>query len=227
MTDDCSSEQNQNGSPLLRLPAELRNKIYAYVSDHITFYYDQQDPYAFKTFKAKLKHDNYGLLLACQQLLYEAKPYINTHQYMTWRECFRDLSFSAWTHSIKMTQIKEIVLPASQEREHDHSLEYMGSVIAMWPSLRYIEIQRDFTRAGQEEALEFLRKDISWRQNILRLGLVKNLPTSYDRLASALYYPWQQKDFEVHIKCKEGKAVWTYSGKDDRLISSWEPSSTF
>ncbi|OSS43429.1 hypothetical protein B5807_11804 [Epicoccum nigrum] len=84
------TERNQDESLLFRLPAELRNKIYAHVSEHITaecWYYDKE----FHS-KIRFKHDNSGLLLACQQLLYEASPYINSHQHLTWYGLFETLN---------------------------------------------------------------------------------------------------------------------------------------
>jgi hypothetical protein len=223
-TRDLISLKNQKDSPLLRLPAELRTKIYAYVSDHNTAEDSYHKTPVGKVPKMKFKHDNSGLLLACRQSHYEAKPYINTHQYMTWCGFLRELRVPTWIFNAKMAQIKEIVVPTSQDWERDYELGVLRCVLKRWPSLRYIEIHRSFTWAGQEEAMDYLEKDLARMQANLVPGPVK-YPQSILTL-SDFRYPLAQRNFEVCIKCKEGKGVWIYNCEDDRFTSSWEPSNT-
>jgi hypothetical protein len=97
-------------------------------------------------------------------------------------------------------------------------------MLKRWPSLRYIEIHRSFTWAGQEEAMDYLEKDLARMQANSVPGPVK-YPQSILNL-SDFRYPLAQKNFEVCIKCKEGKGVWIYNCEDDRFTSSWEPSNT-
>jgi hypothetical protein len=193
VTDDCSTEQNQNDSPLLRLPAELRSKIYAYVSDHTTAeacFFGKQNQ-----FKIKFKHYNFGLLLACQQLLYEAKPYINSHQHMTWHGSVLSLEEPSWFDNMEDTQIKSIVFSAykMQHGLHNYDLGFLRRVIPMWPSLRYIEMQRDVIWVCQEDVLEILRR---------------RMP---------------KKDLIVCISLEEGRAVWTFDCRDRQLTISGQP----
>jgi hypothetical protein len=223
-TRDLMALRNQKDSPLLRLPAELKRKIYAYVSDHTTALDSFHEIPVDMPSAMKFKHDNSGLLLACRQSHYEAKPYIKTHQYMTWCGGLAELGLPDWIFNIEMAQIKEIVVAASQNWERDYGLGILGRVFTEWHSLRYIEQHRNFTRAGQEEVLDNLEKDLARMQANLILEPVE-LSRSILTLSDFLY-PLGQRNFEVCIKCKEGKAVWTYHCEDGRFISSWEPSTT-
>jgi hypothetical protein len=169
----------------------------------------------------KFKHDNSGLLLACRQSHYEAKPYIKTHQYMTCCGYLKDLRLPT---NIKIAQIKEIVVAASQNWERVYGLPILGCVFSRWRSLRYFEIHRNFTWGGQEDAWDNLEKDLARMQANLLLEPVE-LSRSILTLSDFRYAPGE-KNFQVCIKCKEGKAVWTYHCEDDRFTSSWEPSTT-
>ena len=220
-TLDMITLRNQEDSPLLRLPAELRKEIYAYVSEHTTAKeICHKRPYD----KVRFKHDISGLLLACRQLHFEAKPYVKTHQYMTWCGYLRELRLPTWIVNIKRTQIQEIVVSEPQAWERDHELGVLGCVFSRWPSLRYIEIHRSFTWTGQEGAMDYLEKDLARMQKYLHL-----MPGKYTwsiLKLSDFRYPLAQETFKVCIKCKEGKASWVYKGEDDGLVSSWEPYNT-
>lgn len=192
-TDDCSTKQNQNDSPLLRLPPELRNQIYAYVSNHSTaesWYYDEECQ-----FKIRYKHDISGLALACHQLLYDTSPYINSYQHITWHGPIDILRESSWSNSMDMAQIKSIVVSAIRQRcpLSGYDLLFLGHAIPLWPSLRYIEIQRDHTEFCEREALELLRRRMPW------------------------------KELTVCIKLEEGKSTWTFDCRDRQLTTSGQP----
>lgn len=220
-TLDTITLKNQEDSPLLRLPAELKKEIYAYVSEHTTAKeICHKRPYD----KVRFKHDISGLLLACRQLHFEAKPYVKTHQYMTWCGYLRELRLPTWIVNIKRTQITEIVVPASQNWERDHELGVLGCVLSRWSSLRYIEIHRRFSGTGQEKAMDRLENDLARMQTNLC-----PMPVRYTRSILTLAdfrYLLAQETFEVCIKCKEGKASWMYKGEDHGFISSWEPYNT-
>lgn len=193
VTDDCSTKQNQNDSPLLRLPPELRNKIYAYASNHSTaesWYYDEECQ-----FKIRFKHDISGLALACHQLLYDTSPYINSYQHITWHGLIEMLGEYSWSNSMEMAQIESIVVSAVKQRRplHYFDLSFLGLAIPLWPSLRYIEIQRDHTEFCEREALEFLRRRMPW------------------------------KELTVCIKLEEGKSTWTFDCRDRQLTTSGQP----
>lgn len=220
-TLDTIALRNQQDSPLLRLPAELRNKIYAYVSDYTTA---KMILHKKPVDKIQFKHDDSGLLLACRQLHYEVQPYINTCQYMTWCGYLRELRLLGWVLDIGKARVQEIVVSASQDWKRDHELGVLGGVFLRSPSLRYIEIHRKFSWTGQEGAMDYLERGLARMQKNLR-----PMPVKYTRsilTLSDFRYPLTQETFEVCIKCKEGKAVWIYKGGDDGFVSSWEPYNT-
>lgn len=193
VTDDCSTKQNQNDSPLLRLPPELRNKIYAYVSTHSTAesWFCREEC----QFKIRFKHDISGLALACHQLLYDTGPYINSYQHVTWHGQISTLNKSSWPNSMEMAQIKSIVISAVRQRGplHGYDLSSLELAIPLWPSLRYIEIQRDHTEFCEREALELLRRRMPW------------------------------KELTVCIKLEEGISTWTFDCRDRQLTTSGQP----
>jgi hypothetical protein len=85
VAEDCSTEQNHIDSPLLRLPAELKNKIYAYACDHIEIIYTLKNPPHKDSEYCKLhmKRDGHTLLSVCRQVRHEVLPYAKSYQHLT------------------------------------------------------------------------------------------------------------------------------------------------
>ncbi|OSS43430.1 hypothetical protein B5807_11805 [Epicoccum nigrum] len=95
---------------------------------------------------------------------------------------------------MEITQIKSIVVSAVKVRGlHHYGLSFLGLAIPIWPSLRYIEIQRDDTMVCQRDVLEELR----------------------------IWMPW--KDLTVCFSFEEGRAVWTFDCQDRQLTISGQP----
>ena len=72
LTDHASTERNQRKSPLLRLPAKLRNKIYIFALDTaaVNVRWDQH---------SILTRDDLHLPRACRQIHTEVQPFLDTY----------------------------------------------------------------------------------------------------------------------------------------------------
>ncbi|KAH6639878.1 hypothetical protein C7974DRAFT_410826 [Boeremia exigua] len=66
---DSITEANQIESPLLRLPAELRNKVYAHVSDTVTVTYSRS---------LSVKKSGNVLLSICRQVNQESRAFVDS-----------------------------------------------------------------------------------------------------------------------------------------------------
>ncbi|KAF9693890.1 hypothetical protein EKO04_008539 [Ascochyta lentis] len=88
---DAIAKHNQLGSPLLRLPAELRNRIYKFAFDSATV---ERDLSPRSTQRYRIVPNSSRLLLVCRQLRYEAFPFRKGSKYhhLTLRMDGRDLS---------------------------------------------------------------------------------------------------------------------------------------
>lgn len=67
-----STQHNQANSPLLRLPAELRNRIYGFVFDAATM---ERDLSPTSAGRYRVVLDGSRLLLVCRQTRFEARPF--------------------------------------------------------------------------------------------------------------------------------------------------------
>ena len=74
-----STLQNQQNSPLLRLPAELRNAIYAYACTHARVQYWCSKG----EFKTNFTPDLDGLRLTCKQLYHEVPLNLHSCKHLT------------------------------------------------------------------------------------------------------------------------------------------------
>ena len=73
-----STQQNQVNSPLLRLPAELRNKIYRLVFDAATL---KKDISPTSSGRYKVALDSSRLSRVCRQIRFEAAPFQQDYMY--------------------------------------------------------------------------------------------------------------------------------------------------
>ena len=89
-----STELNQRRSPLLRLPPELRNRIYAYSCDHVEIIYSVMNPphTDLEHCQIRMKRDGDTLRFVCKQVRHEAKPYANSYQHLTCDTSLYDLT---------------------------------------------------------------------------------------------------------------------------------------
>ncbi|KAJ4986219.1 hypothetical protein SVAN01_08266 [Stagonosporopsis vannaccii] len=76
--DICSTQRNQTASPLLRLPAELRNRIYEFSFDSATLKRDLSPGSAGRHL---VECDNPHLVQVCRQIRFETCPFRNDFTY--------------------------------------------------------------------------------------------------------------------------------------------------
>jgi hypothetical protein len=147
-----SALKNQNNSPLLRLPAELRNAIYAYAFDHATAIYYTAAKY--ECYDLGVRHDGNGLPLACRQLHREAQPYVGTHQHLTVYGRPRFLSDIPLSKSLskqgRRDLVKSIVVERTPYPFKLEDLDQFRQIIKEWPALRHLVVWGDFSCVGQD-----------------------------------------------------------------------------
>ena len=146
-----SALKNQEDSLLLRLPAELRNHIYAYAFDHATaVIYHRND----RIYNLELRRDGNSLPLACRQLYCEAQPYVGTHQHLTvYGEpgfLSHKLLYELLSKQGRPDLVNSVVVEAPLFPFKLDDLDYTRQIAKAWPALRHLVVWGNFIRFGHE-----------------------------------------------------------------------------
>jgi hypothetical protein len=152
------TQANQNNSPLLRLPGEVRSMIYPYVFDTVivrprTTHFDSVDV-------------DISLLLTCRQTYYEARHHASTlrktyfHIFVDGVIGFRAITHTVWrdrcarSQSITMGRRLAVLLSADDEPSWRWSWEF--HVAKEFTGLRYVTVTR--VRVGEQQMRERMEK---------------------------------------------------------------------
>ena len=155
----------------MHLPAELRNKIYAYAFDSASISPLYQSLWEVDCGLAHVAEDSRGLLLSCRQLRHEASRFLGTYIHLWWDS---DLEFdnirSAAGHdkASKLHSIRCNNLAYHWEWVPDW-LEFEITCAGSFPSLRCVEIERELNEKARVWTSVFLR-DMFGRKLELRIG---------------------------------------------------------
>src|SRR5690242_12766858 len=106
--DTRSTQRNQTASRLLRLPAELRNRIYEFVFDSATLRRDLSPSSAGRHL---VESDSPHLPLVCRQIRFEIRPFQNDFAYhrLTVRTDSRHISdLVDWVGQAQCAQLVQI-----------------------------------------------------------------------------------------------------------------------
>lgn len=137
-----STLQNQQNSPLLRLPAELRNAIYAYACTDARVQYWRSKG----EFKTHFTPDSAGLRFACKRLYHEVPLHLPSCKHLKCNGVPRYLlhEHPALAEEINTDQIESIVVVRKPRAFRADDLSFFKDLPRLWPALRYIEIQGAF-----------------------------------------------------------------------------------
>ncbi|KAG9204503.1 hypothetical protein G6514_000962 [Epicoccum nigrum] len=133
----------QQNCPLLRLPAELRNAIYAHACTHAQVQYWRSK----REFQTSFTPDNtFGLRLACKQLYHEVPLNPHTCKHLKANGVPNYLLNEYWStaEEIKADQIESIVVVRKPRAFRIHDFHFVKDLLRTWPALRYLEIQGAF-----------------------------------------------------------------------------------
>ncbi|KAJ4345559.1 uncharacterized protein N0V89_011692 [Didymosphaeria variabile] len=142
--------RNQLASPLLRLPGEIRNKIYAYtfpgtVLSVVPYFGKLKDP-----------KGGYYLLFTCRQILVEAKEVCMDNLVLQLPPLKHMFAFRKTVSASTVEPIRRIMVSAKLARfmvlapDHRNALQVIGSRLA---SLEVVEVCDIFLRSGYERTV--------------------------------------------------------------------------
>ncbi|OSS43440.1 hypothetical protein B5807_11810 [Epicoccum nigrum] len=146
------TKRNQEESPLLRLPPDLRNKVYTYAFDHATVLnatgFRPGSSKGYRSPFTRIYEDSSRLRLVCRQLFYETSPFIDSYTYLSVRtlEHSRDpgdldyiVSIAGMLPRKNRKSLRRISL---QSRGFELCLEYLATLLedrAKFPALLHID----------------------------------------------------------------------------------------
>ncbi|KAF2127147.1 hypothetical protein P153DRAFT_368483 [Dothidotthia symphoricarpi CBS 119687] len=137
---DRITQASQLNSPLLRLPAELRNKIYEYI------FYDTRVSFARQVFflPPRPYYPSHTILLACRQIWHESLPTFHRNIVLQFH-CLRDLEdiLTDKKYLATYTAVRTIILDVSiAAKLYLRTIPGKGEFIGTLPSLKHVRITK-------------------------------------------------------------------------------------
>jgi hypothetical protein len=179
-----STAKHQLESPFLRLPGELRNRIY-----ELTFLNTVIKRHRYSSWSCDYQ-SACGLLLVCRQTRYEAAPFLYdaaTFDFTCWMYCLRDSLTKKALDAFTRTAVHTIKVN-KKESEHIYSGFY-------WPLDGMVHVQMK----GVFPALKYVHT--TWDFDVDNESI-------HDRLQNAVRGFFGKDDIEVHAPLTDDSEVW-------------------
>ena len=137
---------------MLRLPAELRNAIFAHACTHakVKYWCSKQEP------QTLYSPDSPGLRLACKQLYHEVPLNLRACTHLNYTGVPKYLLHDFWStgEDLRADQIESIVVVRKPRAFRADDFRFVSDVLRVWPALCYLEIQGAFIWIGRERLVE-------------------------------------------------------------------------